>query len=158
MPTSLPPGTGCEVRQASPRNEGASPPRNPDHIELDALFEGLPRGLVEDLADLYVVPGTAVDAILQTLPFGYRAALEGLEYLSSDGPEGPVALTQSGRQLLARAHDAIHHRLVDQGPSLDELRRELRSSMERLASIKPRQTAGESSPKRVRAPGTIPAL
>jgi hypothetical protein len=156
MPTSQPPSTSCEVRHVAPQNEGAPPPRNPNHVGLDARFDGLPTGLIEDLADLYVVPSAAVDAILQTLPFGYRAALEGLEYLSSDGPDSPVALTPSGRQLLARAHDAIHHQLVDQGPPLDVLRQELRTSMERLAAIRPHRATEGVSRKRVRTPGTIP--
>lgn len=110
-------------------DDGADRPPPADDVGFDIPFEGLPRPLAEDLADLHGLPATTAEAILQMLPFGYRAALEGLACLRSD-TAGAVTLTERGWQLIAEAHAHVRH--DGNGPSLDVMRRELRELAARV--------------------------
>ena len=126
--------TGQENASAagqSPVAHTPPPPAGGADVEFDSLFEGLPRGLVLDLAKLYAAPVAAVDAILQALPFGYRAALEGLGYLSAETEDGPVSLTVKGRLLLGQAYQ-FANRDVDQAESIHKLRNDLRTAVEKI--------------------------
>lgn len=95
-------------------------------------FEGLPSALITDLADLYAAPLPATEAILEMLPFGYRAALEGLGYVESNaGTSCPVRLTPAGVTLLERAHVAVHRNDQD---DIEDVRDRLRRSVEALTN------------------------